>query len=205
MSSSSSSVSSSSSSSSAVQTCHVDLHVGAVQISEEGYAITVTVMDAVCLPRELLVIQRKPTAGTGFRDVFSNVASPADLEEYPVGEPVVDYPFYRVAQATLVFRDLGLLMSCLADLKRDICQLVETINQMEQLDECQIVIDKDGVTPCLPIPEPEPPVPPVPPVPSSSSSLSSSSSSPSLSSSSEEPGVLVWDGGVAWDSGAVWS
>lgn len=137
---SSSSISSSSSSSSAVPRCQVSLHVGAVQISSDGYSITAIIEDAICLPKQILVFQRTLTAEKDFRDGFSHVASPADIEEYPVDEPIAETPFYRADRVTLVFRHLGLLSRSLADLKQDICSLVETIEQMESLAESQLTI-----------------------------------------------------------------
>lgn len=148
-SSSSSSSFSSSSSSSLVSACGVTLRTSRIAFASRGYTITIAVLSANCLDKELFVFQRKPRMALGVFDQFSHVASPADLEEYPVGQPTDAVPFFRLAQVTLVFRELGLLMDSLRAVKQDICLLVETINQMSELSECQFTVDKDGVTPCL--------------------------------------------------------
>ena len=142
--------SSSSSSSSPAAVCGVTLRTSEVAFADGSYAITLTVLSATCLDKELFVFQRKPRMALGVFDQFSHVASPADLEEYPVGQPTAAVPFFRLAQATLVFRELDLLMCSLQAAKKDICMLVETINQMDVLSECQFTVDGDGVTPCLP-------------------------------------------------------
>jgi len=126
----------------------------------QGYLIDVEVVEAIGLPKEIFVFHR--AAGTlstddeQAKDNFSNVASPSDIEEYPVGEPETGIEFYRGLKTSLVFRDMDLLSQSLADLKTDICLLLETLQQMDVLSEQIIVIDENCVTrespPCAPIP-----------------------------------------------------
>jgi len=72
---------------------------------------TVTAADGIDL--NLFVYQRltlEPvTQTTG--DVFIKVASPSDIEEYPVGNPNpnASVPYYRLSQVDLIFRNVDLM------------------------------------------------------------------------------------------------
>jgi hypothetical protein len=108
-----------------------------------GFQITVYVEDAVCLGRELFVFQRKPgtVAGTILRDEFSHIASPADLEEYEVGEPESHEYFFRLDNATFVFRSITLLRDSLRDIKNEILSLIQSIEDMMVTEESVVVIE----------------------------------------------------------------
>jgi hypothetical protein len=123
----------------------------------QGYRITVEVIEAVGLVEEIFVYQRMTLVqGNAPQDDFSNVASPADLEEYPLSEPTEDSPFFRLKTIELVYRDLELLNENLNDLKRDICMLLDSLAHMDQLIEEIVVIDErcaaGAVDPCPPPP-----------------------------------------------------
>ena len=122
---------------------------------EQGYRVTIDVLEAVGLPEEIFVFQRQQTA-SGINDEFSNVASPADLEEYPVDEPDEEGAFFRLKHIDLVYRSLELLEENLNDLKHDICMLLETLAQMDRLTSEIVVIDErcsiGGTDPCPPLP-----------------------------------------------------
>ncbi|MFN2278164.1 MAG: hypothetical protein ACK2UR_11175, partial [Candidatus Promineifilaceae bacterium] len=126
----------------------------------EGYRVILEVVDAIGLPKEIFVFQRK-VGSAGIRyDEFSNVASPADLEEWQAGAPEEPDPpgqlFYRLSVLTLVFRSLDLLQQSVTDIKQDICLLLESLEQMDQLEETLVTIDSTCISretpPCPPIP-----------------------------------------------------
>jgi len=139
----------------------VTLKIGKAQEFDDGrvqgYRITVEVTEAVGLVEEIFVYQRMTLVqGNAPQDDFSNVASPADLEEYPLSEPTEDSPFFRLKTIELVYRDLELLNENLNDLKRDICMLLDSLAHMDQLIEEIVVIDErcaaGAVDPCPPPP-----------------------------------------------------
>lgn len=104
----------------------------------EGYRYQVVVEEVIDMPAEVFVYQRKYNFGdvTAFSDVFSNIASPADLEELPIGAPdpsQPNRPFFRLSAVDLIFRS-----ACLADdayrvLKIELENLVRTLNYMDTL------------------------------------------------------------------------
>ena len=106
--------------------CFVTLHVSEVTMTWAGYALTLDVVDANELPLELFVFQREPSVSGAYSDGFSHVASLASIEEYPVGAPETGAQFYRRAMAEFVFRSVELMVQGVEDIKRDICQLVES-------------------------------------------------------------------------------
>lgn len=130
----------------------------------QGVRIKVEAEESSGMPLEIFVYQRRPSAPPGESlDVFTNVASPNDLQEYPAGDdPGPDSPFYRRAMVDLVFRSPDHAQQAIDSLILDINQLVESLNYMDTL-----VLQREIV-----IGEP----------PSPSSSSSSSSSLPSSSS-----------------------
>ena len=86
----------------------------------QGYRVRFDVIEAVCIPAAVFVYQRLPGATVGeTTDVFSNVASPADFEEYPIDEPVSGGQFFRLQYVDLVFRNLDLLEQSATDITLD--------------------------------------------------------------------------------------
>lgn len=123
----------------------------------QGHMFALEVIEAVGMPAEIFVYQRRPgaTGGQPPIDEFSNVASPSDLEEYPVDAPTADVGFYRMKRIELVFRDITLAEQAYADIQRDICGLIESLQAMQNTDEEIVVIDQQcGIspTPCPPSP-----------------------------------------------------
>lgn len=112
----------------------------------QGYRVRFDVTDAVDMVTEIFVYQRRPGTlpDSPVRDEFSNVASPADLEEYPVDAPVSTSPFFRLRYADLIFRSLALLEQSSSDLLSDIAQLVETLDQFDVLTERLVTITGKG-------------------------------------------------------------
>jgi hypothetical protein len=122
----------------------------------QGYRLNLTITEAVGLTTSLFTFQRKIGADSDRFDEFSNVASPSDIEEYPEGAPDEPAPpgelFYRLDEVSLVFRDLDLLYQSLQDIRQDLCALIESLWQMDQLQEQTVVIDENcvqqGADPC---------------------------------------------------------
>ena len=141
-SSSSSSLSSTSSSSSVRQKCDITFRRGAVIPTSQGYSLRIDVDESICTDKELFVYRRDfARYDAPSRDVFNHIASPADLEEYPIGVPGGDSPFFRLSYIDLVFRDLDLLWSSWLALEMDVHGLVETLNQMEVVEETTMEIE----------------------------------------------------------------
>lgn len=126
----------------------------------QGYRMLIEVTAAQGVSPNIFVFLRQTVNGVQ-DDVFQNIASPADLQEYPVNNPNPDTiavpPFYRLASVDLVFRTEDLAMEAWRDMQQDIAQLRQSLNYMNNLDVQEVV---DFGTP----------------TPSSSSSDSSSSS-----------------------------
>lgn len=110
----------------------------------EGYRLRLDVIEAIGIPPEIFVYQRKRglLPNERDRDEFSNVASPADLEEYPADEPEPTRSFFRLKSIDVVFRNLDLLRTSLNDVRQDICSLIESLCQMETSAEEIITIDR---------------------------------------------------------------
>lgn len=130
-----------------------------VQGRTQGYRIVVTAVEAGGMPKEIFVFQRRPGDGytAAYNDTFENIASPADIEEYPIGAPDdPNAPFFRMAAVDLVFRSEELAIEAWNGIISDVTGLVEALNYMDELSQVEEVIIG------------------TPPTPSSSSSSSSS-------------------------------
>lgn len=130
----------------------------------QGFRFKVEVVEAVGVDPNIFVYQRKPIiSGTSHEDVFTNVASPADLEEYAVGDVACPTePFFRLDCIDLVFRNITLAEDAWAAILQDVDQLIETLGFMNDLSSMEEVTFGEA---------------PVSSSSSSSSSVSSSSSS----------------------------
>lgn len=108
----------------------------------QGYLLRLEAIASVNMPTEVFVFQRAPaTATVGERDTFENLASPADLEEYPVGAPASGGVFYRSSVVELVFRNIDLLFQTLAEIQRELTSLIESLDQMDEFEEGDVIID----------------------------------------------------------------
>lgn len=98
----------------------------------QGYPLRIETVDAIDMPAEIFVFQRTVESAMNDcnADEFNRIASPDDLEEYPVSvpDPVSEQPYYRTNTVTLYFR-------CIKDLRetRDLIDtqvsgLVRTLN-----------------------------------------------------------------------------
>ena len=106
----------------------------------QGFRYTIEVIRAVDMPSEIFVYQRKPIiSDTSHEDVFSNIASPTDIEEYPVGDPAsADRPFFRASAVDLVFRNLTLAEDAWEAIQSDVEQLVWALNMMDTLEPGEV-------------------------------------------------------------------
>ena len=134
----------------------------------QGYRMIVNATESHDMPKEIFVYQRKPGSGADpsvpYLDEFTNIASPADIEEYPMGAPIdPNAPFFRLATVDLVFRSEELATEAWNGILSDVTGLVEALNYMDNLSQVEEVIIGN-------------------PTPSSSSSSGSPSSSKSSSS-----------------------
>lgn len=130
----------------------------------QGYRYVVRVVEAAEMPKEIFVFQRKPGSagveGALYTDDFANIASPADLEEYPLDAPDnPSAPFFRKDEIDLVFRSEEIGTEAWAGILSEVAGLVEALNYMDDLSQVEEVTIG------------------TPPTPSSSSSPSSSSGS----------------------------
>lgn len=105
----------------------------------QGYRMRVTALDAKGgLPNEIFVYQRVPY-GAQYSDQFTNIASPADIQEYPILTPDPGGVFYRLDSVDLIFRNLALADDAWAAIKGDVEQLVQTFTFMEVLELTETV------------------------------------------------------------------
>jgi len=83
---------------------------------------------------EIFVWQRRPPnpPNTEDTDEYVNVASAADMEEYPVDNPDAELPpFYRKTSLDILFRSVALMDKSIATIEADIQSL---INNLDRLD-----------------------------------------------------------------------
>lgn len=81
----------------------------------------------------VFVYQRHiPVAGDPTdQDVYSNIASAADMVEYPILAPVGDIPFFRMLQIDLLFRSVDLLNTSFDRMKRDVNSLIYNLDALD--------------------------------------------------------------------------
>ena len=102
----------------------------------QGYRFTVEVIEAQGISDKIFVYLRKIINGEIF-DEFTNIASPADLAEYPADEPVEAIgtpPFFRLNAIDLVFRTEDLAEDAWIQIQQDCAQLIQSTNYMNNLD-----------------------------------------------------------------------
>ncbi len=107
----------------------------------QGYRMLVSATNAAGgLPNEIFVYQRV-SAGLTYTDQFTNIASPADITEYPVGSPVSsEVPFFRLDSIDLVFRNIALADDAWAGIKSDVNELIQTLKFFENLTVQEIAV-----------------------------------------------------------------
>jgi len=110
-----------------------------------AYRMKVVASDAENMPNEIFVYRRllPTTTGQDTQDRFENVASPADIAEYAVGEPEAGRVLFRLSEIDLVSRNLELLYEGWDHIVHDVWRLARALNQIETLELDQtIVIDE---------------------------------------------------------------
>lgn len=84
---------------------------------------------------EIFVYQRYPAwPGTPDPDDrFVNVASVADMADYPVTAPTGDAPFFRLTSIDLIFRSVDLMDTTIKLIKEDIEYLLSNLKKIEEI------------------------------------------------------------------------
>jgi hypothetical protein len=87
------------------------------------------------LDGKVFVYQRFPTVPgeTSPDDRFVNVASVADLKDYPADNPNTESPFFRLISIDLVFRSVDLLNRTWESIVEDLRALISNLNKLETL------------------------------------------------------------------------
>jgi len=108
-----------------------------------GYTYKVEVVDASGLPPEIFVFLRipKPSDPAQSDDMFQNVASPADIQEYPVTTPVpgANRPFFRLSEVWLEFRNENLAEDAWRCMQEDFAALLDALEANAQLSVEEVV------------------------------------------------------------------
>lgn len=126
-----------------------------IQISREGtvwlphmqsYKMIVKAINAQEMPAEIFIKQRlRNFVQDKFEDNFVAVATPTQLEDFPVNSPNADSSFYRVSEIELVGRLPEALDAVFDTLLFEVQKLVQDLNSLDILDEAKFYeIDKDG-------------------------------------------------------------
>lgn len=105
----------------------------------DGFRMTVTVTDGLRMDAEVFRFRSLPVQ-PGQEDsigVFDGVCSPADLEEFPIDEPLenADPPWFRKAVLDLVFRSRAEVDAAWDTIRNEIAALVETLDIMDNLED----------------------------------------------------------------------
>jgi hypothetical protein len=104
----------------------------------DGIRIQITADSAVDMPNEVFAYRLIPLQpdGTAQQAVFSHVCSPVDLEEFPVGAPLVNAqpPWFRLATVDLVFRGRQTADDGYDAIVADVGNLVASLDALDQLE-----------------------------------------------------------------------
>lgn len=102
-----------------------------------GFTYKVEVIQAEGVPEEIFVFLRipEPSLPGESDDQFQNIASPTDIQEYPVNEPVPgsNHPFFRLSEATLRFRSESLAEDAWRCMQSDFEALVTAWEESAEL------------------------------------------------------------------------
>ena len=108
-----------------VCTSQIELHT--LPDGRRGYRLELAVATATEMPAEIFVYEQR-----GHESTFSHVASPADLEEFPVALPE-DGGYHRKSHVELVAQDVAGLTASVTLIRVDIGGLVNSLNEMDRL------------------------------------------------------------------------
>lgn len=111
----------------------------------QGIKYTVTVDEAQGIPSEIFVFLKLPDPtesgdmSEGYE--FQNIASPDDLEEYPVNTPAPggNRPFFRMSAVELRFRSVTLAEDTWKAIQQDIRALLQAWEDSEVLGSSETV------------------------------------------------------------------
>ena len=102
---------------------------------EGNHRLRIWVSDYEGLEPEIFVYQREPLLPeeTSPEDVFVNVASAADMEEYPANAPAGDSPFFRLSRVDLIFRSVDIMDRTWNAIKTDVEYLLVNLDKLDAL------------------------------------------------------------------------
>ncbi len=114
------------------------------------FRLRVVAHDPVGMEADVFVCLREPANHkTGeLKDVFQNVASPVDMEEYPIGAPTTgetEFPFFRVAEVELDFRSTYDYQTALTDIREQVSVLISGLNRLDLMKETStLTVGEEG-------------------------------------------------------------
>jgi len=124
----------------------------------QAYRMRIVVSDSWNVDPNIFIYRRnEPDAGTDvYRDTFEAVASPLDLEEYPVSEPRPDdiRPYFRLAEVDIMSRNKDLLDQTWLAILEDRDELIRTLTYTCELTLAET--SRGGQFPADPTPDPDP-------------------------------------------------
>ena len=126
-----------------------------IQISRQGtvwlphmqsYKMIVEAINAEEMPAEVFIKQRlRNFVQDNFTDNFVAVATPTQLEDFPLNSPDAESSFYRVSKIELVGRLPENLDAIFDTLLFEVQKLVQDLNALDILENAKIYeIDNEG-------------------------------------------------------------
>lgn len=116
----------------------IQLRTKRTALQPEGHhRLQIWVSDYEGLEPEIFVYQRYPVlpGETAPDDVFVNVASAADMEEYPRFEPSGEPPFFRLSHVDLIFRSVDIMDRVWNTMKSDVEYLLANLEKLDTLGD----------------------------------------------------------------------
>lgn len=102
----------------------------------QGYRVVLTITNVENIPEEVFVFERK----SGGNIDFANVASPADIEEYPVeASATLSDIFFRRNSVDLVFRSIDLLNEAVEAIVEDLRGLIAAYKSNIDLGDLEVI------------------------------------------------------------------
>lgn len=120
-----------------------------------SYSMRVEVASTENIVREVFIMQRlKSFVSDQFEDVFAAVATPAQLEDLPVGAPGADTSYFRVSSVDLVVRTAEGMDAVFESLVYEINKLCKDMEvlQNDLKDTRQYVISSGEATQVVDLP-----------------------------------------------------
>lgn len=97
------------------------------------WRLQIWVSDTDYVTENIFVYQRKPDMPyeSSSRDVFVNIAQPADLAEYPADEPNDTFPFFRKSYMDVVIEDPLLVEETMGNVCSDVEDLCVALDRIQ--------------------------------------------------------------------------